>query len=278
MANELPVALFIVLICIWLLACLLQIVDVGTGHFVRRAGRTAGSRDRDRILTWMIAIGSLVLIAVGVGVDFSLRLILSELPPLPAEIALLLGLMGLVLTFAVAVVTGLLTSRALRKPQIGYQVIRDELRTLSGSRLSKGRIADYRAWLSAIDERKRDLKSKIIVGRIVRALPVVIALATIAISIWAVVSGVLPVWILAVAILALVISLWLAIWGGQISLARNLAIYAVHQKQRLEALELLTELERKTPRKVAGLSERVSRALAILREQQTQPTQENRSR
>lgn len=262
----------------WLLTVLLQIVDVGTGHFVRRAGRTAGTRDRDRILTWMIAVGSVVLIAVIVGVDFSLRIVFGLIATLPEAISLLIGLVSLVICFAIAVVAALLASRALRRPETGYQVIRDELRGQSGARLSKGRIADYRSWLRALDERSKDLRRKIVIGRVVRSVPVIISICGLILVVVAYLDGEVEWWLIAISALAVALTIWLAIRGAQISLARNLAIHAVHQKQRAESLLLLSELERKAPKKVAGLSERVSRALAILREQQSQPTQENRPR
>ncbi len=268
----------VVLLAVWILAVLLQVVDVGTGHFVRRAGRTAGNRDRDRILTWMIAIGSILLVAVVAGVDLSLRLILDVSREGDEPAGLLVGSIGIVVSFAVAVVSALLISRGLRRPQTGYQVLRDELKSQSGSRLSKGRIADYRSWLSAIDDRQKNLSSKVAIGRVVRSIPVLLAIAGTVLAIWSSVSGHPRVWAIVIGVIAFGISLWLAVWGARISLARNLAAHAVHQKQRAEALLLVADLERKAPRRVAGLSERVSRALAILREQQGQQTQENKPR
>lgn len=268
----------VTLLAVWMLAALLQVVDVGTGHFVRRAGRTAGNRDRDRILTWMIAIGSILLVAVVTGVNLSLRLILDALRENRESVELLIGSIGVVVSFAVAVVSALLISRALRRPQTGYQVLRDEIRSQSGARLSKGKIADYKSWLSAIDERQKNLSSKVAIGRVVRSIPVIIAVVIVALAIWSSASGRPQLWAIVIGVIAAGLSLWLAFWGARISLARNLAAHAVHQKQRAEALLLIADLERKAPRRVAGLSERVSRALAILREQQGQQTQENKSR
>ncbi len=247
----------------WALACLLQLVDVVTGHQVRRAGRAAGTRDRDRILSWTIAVCSIVLVLLVVGVDLAARLLLDR-----SE--LLWGSLALVGLTTAAAVTALLAARALRRPQTGYQVIREELRAQSGLRLAKGRIADYRAWLSAIDDRQNDLHRHVVAGRWVRAVPVVVALLVLATAGWLASARALPWWQAVLCVILVVLSVWLAIWGARISLARNLAIHAVHQKQRAEALLALEELERKTPRKVAGLTERVSRALAILREQQGQ--------
>jgi len=247
----------------WVLAFLLQLVDVISGHQVRRAGRATGTRDRDRVLTWTIAVCSIVLVLFALGVDLASRLLLDEGQ-------LLWGSLALIGLFAVATVTALLAARAIRRPQTGYQGIRDQVRAQAGTRIAKGRIADFRAWLAAIDDRQNDLHRHVVVGRWVRAIPVVVALVALTAASWLAQAGEAPLWQAVLCGLAVVLSLWLAVWGARISLARNLAIHAVHQKQRAEALLALDELERKVPRKVAGLSERVSRALAILREQQGQ--------
>jgi hypothetical protein len=130
----------------WALAFLLQLVDVITGHQVRRAGRAAGTRDRDRVLSWATAVCSIVLIAVILGVDFATRLIFDENH-------LLWGALLLVALVAVVAITALLAARALRRPQTGYQVIRDELRALAIKRDTKGRQNHNRAWGSTKDAR-----------------------------------------------------------------------------------------------------------------------------
>ncbi len=247
----------------WVLAFLLQLVDVVTGHKVRRAGRAAGTRDRDRILAWTVVVCAIVLVTVILGVDYAARLVLDQ-----SE--LLWGSLLLVALAAAGAITAMLAARALRRPQTGYQVIRDELRGYIGSRLSKGRLVDYRAWLSTLDGRRNDLRRHIIAGRWVRVIPVLVAVTAFAAAAWLASANELQSWHAALYLVAVAASGWLAVWGARISLARNLAIHAVHLKQRAEAILLLEDLDRKTPRKVAGLSERVSRALAILREQQGQ--------
>lgn len=251
----------------WVLAFLLQLVDVVTGHQVRRAGRAAGTRDRDRILAWTISVCSIILIAIMLGVIFAARLLLDDSQ-------LFFGALTLVLLVALGAVTALLAARTLRRPSDGYQAFRDDLRAHAGSRLAKGRLADYRSWLASIDDRTNDVRRRVIVGRLVRAIPVVVALIALATAGWLAMLEELAAWQVLLCVVPVVVSTWLAIAGARTALARNLAIHAVHQKQRAEAVILLDDLERKTPRKVAGLTERVSRALAILREQQGQ---ENRN-
>lgn len=252
----------------WALAFLLQLIDVITGNQVKRAGRAAGTRDRDRVLVWTIAVCAIVLIIVIVGVDFAARLLLDQ-----GE--LLWGSLALVVLFAAGAGTALLAARALRRPGTGYQVLRNELRAQSGSRLAKGRLADYRSWLASIDARENDVRRRVIVGRWVRAIPVVVAGIALIAAIWLVAVDEFAVWQAVLCVVPVLVSIWLAVGGARTALARNLAIHAVHQKQRAEAIIMLDDLERKTPRKVAGLSERVSRALAILREQQGQDSKEH---
>lgn len=263
MLTDTLTAILSIAVAGWALAFLLQLVDVITGHQVRRAGRAAGTRDRDRILTWTVAVCSIMLVVVILGVDLAMRVLLDQ-----AE--LLWGSLALVSLVAIGAITALLAARALRRPNTGYQVFREELLAQAGSRLAKGRIADYRTWLSTIDARTNDVRRRVIIGRWVRTIPVLIAVLAFVAAVWLVSAGELQVWHAGLCLLPILVSGWLAVWGARIALARNLAIHAVHQKHRAEAIILLEDLERKTPRKVAGLTERVSRALAILREQQGQ--------
>ncbi len=252
----------------WALSFLLQLIDVITGNKVKRAGRAAGTRDRDRVLVWTIAVCAIMLIIVILGVDFAARLLLDQ-----GE--LLWGALALVVLFAAGAGTALLAARALRRPGTGYQVFRNELQAQAGSRLTKGRLADYRSWLATIDARENDVRRRVIVGRWVRAIPVVVAGIALVAAVWLAAMAELPVWQAALCSVPVVVSAWLAVGGARSALARNLAIHAVHQKQRAEAIIMLEDLERKTPRKVVGLTERVSRALAILREQQGQDTKQH---
>ncbi|MEO6942415.1 MAG: hypothetical protein ABI124_05265 [Terrimesophilobacter sp.] len=267
MNTDTPTTILAFTVAAWALAFLLQLVDVVTGHQVRRAGRAAGTRDRDRILAWTVAVCVIVLVLIILGVDLAARLLLDR-----AE--LFWGTLFLVALAAAGAITALLAARALGRPQTGYQMFRDELRAQAGSRLAKGRLADYHSWLATIDARTNDVRRRVIVGRWVRAIPVVIGLVSFAVAIWLASAGKLPPVEAVLLVVPIIVSGWLAVWGARIALARNLAIHAVHQKQRTEAILLLEDLDRKMPRKVAGLSERVSRALAILREQQGQ---ENRA-
>ncbi len=64
------------------------------------------------------------------------------------------------------------------------------------------------------------------------------------------------------------LSYLLAVVGTRYSLAAKATWHAVHLRQRAEVLRLLDEFERSARKGVAGLGDRVTRALQILREQQ----------
>jgi hypothetical protein len=67
---------------------------------------------------------------------------------------------------------------------------------------------------------------------------------------------------------AFVVSSLLALLSARASLASKVAWHAIYLKQRTEVEDLLLELEKASRKGVAGLGDRVTRALQILREQQ----------
>ena len=75
-------------------------------------------------------------------------------------------------------------------------------------------------------------------------------------------------WLLGVVLLGVVVTSGLALASARASLASKTAWHAVYLKQRSEVEDLLIELEKTSRKGVAGLGDRVTRALQILREQQ----------
>lgn len=256
---------------LWVLLALLQVVDVATGRALRRAGRAVGSRDRDRLLAWTIISCSIVLVLLIFGTVIATRLVLDHNQPWLGA-AIMVGLAG------VGAGSAILAVRALRRPESGYATLLDKLRAADGVRLSRGRVKDFRRWLDAIDERERDLRRTVVIGRWVRVIPPITGLVLVLAAVFLWIGGGADVWIPLLTIAAPVLSTVFSIIGARLSLARNLAVHAVHQKQRTEIIDAIGELERRAPRKASGLTDRVSRALAILREQQhTNPTQQDPS-
>jgi len=75
-------------------------------------------------------------------------------------------------------------------------------------------------------------------------------------------------WLVAVPLIAAIVSAGLALVSARASLASKTAWHAVYLKQRTEVEDLLIELEKAARKGVVGLGDRVTRALQILREQQ----------
>ena len=75
-------------------------------------------------------------------------------------------------------------------------------------------------------------------------------------------------WLPAALLVAFAVSSALAVVSARASLASKTAWHAVYLKQRTEVEDQLIELEKASRKGVAGLGDRVTRALQILREQQ----------
>ena len=167
-----------------------------------------------------------------------------------------------------------LTLTASRVPQLSaLSVLRDELQNASAARLAQEQFDDFRHRLTALDERE-----------VARAVPasrganaqlfqgVPWQLAGVALSFLpmiAVITGQRSTVGAAIAGLFLpVISYLLALAVARASVGAAGARSSLHSHQRTEILELLDAAARTSRRKVAGLGDRVARALQILREQQ----------
>ena len=74
------------------------------------------------------------------------------------------------------------------------------------------------------------------------------------------------------AFLAIPVSYLLAIPSARFALAAKVVWHAINQKQRADAVDLIEEFERSSRKGVAGLGDRVARALQILRDQQQDTT------
>lgn len=107
-------------------------------------------------------------------------------------------------------------------------------------------------------------------GNVLRVFAPILALISMLLSLAIVIgSGQAALWWLPVALfVAFVVSAGLAIVSARASLASKTAWHAVYLKQRTEVEDLLIELEKSARKGVAGLGDRVTRALQILREQQ----------
>ncbi|MEP6478037.1 MAG: hypothetical protein ABJB03_01495 [Rhodoglobus sp.] len=273
---ETPWIVAAVLAGVWVLSLLFQLGDLGTStfdastaHDGERRGRV--SRQRTRGLFWVVPFASVVLVGIGVGVDFASRLFFDLGQPL-LGLVLALALGAAAAGAALVLIVGLVSDSA-----IDYRDLRDELRSAGTERISRDEIAGLRRWLAAIDGERRGGRARVpstpaaigylFSAGIVRILPVLIGLAVSVAVVVAVGERQLP-WLIVLGFLVPVLSGGLAVAGSQAFLRAEAAWRDVHEKQRAETVRLLTELERRSVKRNAGLGDRVTRALQILREQQ----------
>ncbi len=169
-----------------------------------------------------------------------------------------------------------LTLTASRVPQLSaFSVLRDELQDAAGARLAMERLDDFRQRLTTLDEREaaravppsRGANAQLwkgtpwqLVAVVASSLPMVAAVMTDPSSPGVVIAG----------LLLPVISYLLALAVARASVAAAGARSGLHMHQRTEIVELLESAAKSSRKKVAGLGDRVARALEILREQQAE--------
>ncbi len=105
-------------------------------------------------------------------------------------------------------------------------------------------------------------------GNLLRVIGPVLALLTFALALVICIASRADWWLPVALFVAFAISSLLALTSARASLASKTAWHAVYLKQRSEVEDLLIELEKAARKGVAGLGDRVARALQILREQQ----------
>ncbi len=263
---------------LWLVALSLQLADLGTARFDsrrlargQRSGHT-GTVVRLHPVAWVIPLAALVVVGLGLGLDWEARLLFDDGEPLAAVVVAIMMLVGLVAAWLA------ITVAATRPAADSYRALRDELLDVAGTRVPQERLDAMRARLSTIDD-DRDRTppppgastrtvALWVFRRPQRVLPVLAAvLQLVVVSIAAAeYSG--RDWTIVVGIVAVVLSTVLAIAGARASLVLLNAVRTMQVEQRAEAVHLLAEAEKTSKKPVAGLGERVSRALQILREQQ----------
>lgn len=266
----LPAAAF----ALWLVALCLQLADLGTARFDARL-LARGTRTVVRLhpVAWVIPLAALVVVGLGLGVDWAARLLFDDRDPLTAivvSLALLVGLVGAWLAITVA---------ATRPATDSYRALRDELVDVAGTRVQQERLDDLRARLAAIDDDRdrtpppRSASTAAVAlwvfQRPQRVLP---PLSSVVLLVFAAVAAAEHPgreWTVAVAIVALVASVVLSIAGARASLVLLGAVRDTQFSYRSEVVHLLAEAEKISKKPVAGLGDRVSRALQILREQQS---------
>jgi hypothetical protein len=253
----------------WLITLSLQFADIGTARFdARRLARGARTVVRLHPVAWVIPLAGVVLVALGLGVDYAARLLFDDGQPLLAIVA------GLAVAAVLGAAWLVITAAATRPAADSYRAIRDELVDLAGVRVQQERVDEMRARLVAIDDDVArpapvfisSMRSAIrwIFRRPQRLVP---PLAAVFLLVAAVVASA-GVWLVLGAVAAVVLSAVLAVAGARASLTLLVAVRDTQVEYRAEVVHLLSEAEKISKKPVAGLGDRVARALQILREQQ----------
>lgn len=262
-----------IVVGVWLLVALLQLGDVATVFLDSRTARDRDipgriARERTNELFWLIPVAALVAFGIGVGIDYAARR-LFVVDEVALGILFLLGLAVLVVGVSV-----LNLAAVTATDPISYSALRRELREHEGERLTPTQLAEYRARLGRIDSRARSRVHLtplfLTAPTIVRVVSVIFGLFAIA-AIWTAVT-IDPTKDSAslgyVSILAPLINALLAALAIGFSITSDAAWRRVYARQRVDILKLLEGFERSTRKGVAGLGDRVARALKILGEQQ----------
>lgn len=258
---------------VWLVALSFQLADLGTAHLDARL-LARGHRTVVRLhpVAWVVPLAALVIVGLGLGVDWGSRLLFEDGEPLAAALVAT-GLIALLMAGWLTV-----TVAATRTAADSYRALRDELVDVAGTRAQQDRLDELRTRLSAIDDGRssrplpRGASMRAIalwmVQRPQRVVPPLAAVALLVLVSVAAAENSGREWTLVAAIVAVVLSTVLAGAGARASLMLLAAVLDAQVEYRAEVVHLLTEAEKTSKKPVAGLGERVSRALQILREQQ----------
>jgi hypothetical protein len=263
-----------VALAVWLVALSLQLADLGTARFdIRRLNRGTRTLVRLHPVTWVVPLAALSLVALGFAIEYGQRLLFDEGEPV---IALVVALAIVVVLVAGWVV---ITSAATSPAADSYRALRDELAELRGSRVQQEWLDGLRERLTVIDETTARTPAPPIVSwgtaagwvfrRPQRALPTLSAILLLVLATVAAVEDPGNEWVVTSAIGAVLISTVFAVLGARASLVLLTAVRETQVEYRREAEQLLIEAEKISRKPVAGLGERVTRALQILREQQS---------
>ncbi len=169
-----------------------------------------------------------------------------------------------------------LTLTASRVPQLSaFSVLRDDLQDATSARLSTEQLADFRERLATLDEREAARAVPPARGanaQLFRGVPW--QLAAVALSLLPMIAALTGdpsnLGVVLAGLLLPVISYALALAVARASVAGAGARSSLHSQQRAEIVELLDHAAKSSRQKVAGLGDRVARALQILREQQAE--------
>jgi len=258
---------------LWLGAFALQLADLGTARFdARRLARGRSTSVRLHPVAWVIPLAALLIVAFGFGI-----LVLATFA-INGDVLMILLVVGVLVALIVA---GwfTVTDAATRPAADSYRAIRDELIDLSGTRIWQDWLDELRDRLEAIDSQS-DRSSppvavstrsaaKWVIRRPQRALAPLLSVIVLVVACVAAAGHPDAPWVIVLATTALIFSAVLAVASAHASLVLLSAVRDAQVKYRVEVVHLLAEAEKSSKKRVAGLGDRVARALEILRQQQS---------
>jgi hypothetical protein len=267
--NWMPAAIAFVA---WLGVFSLQLADLGTARFdSRRLARGARTVVRLHPVAWVIPVAAFAIVGVGFGLDYATRL-LSD-----GEVVASL-VMGLLLVVGAVAAWLVITVAVTRPASDSYRAIRDELVDLAGTRVNQEWLDGLRARLGALD-REGDLTESLpgptwrasigwVFRRPQRIVPPAFAIVMLVFVAIAATRDPGHEWLVVLSAVAVALGCVLAVAGARASVVLIAAVREAQVGHRSDVEHLLSEAERSSRKPVAGLGDRVARALQILREQQ----------
>jgi hypothetical protein len=239
---------------LWFVLALLQGIDLAaTWGAARSSGRAAGK-------IWAVAGAALVLVAGTAATT----LVLQPRPDgnLLVRLAALLVVLAVVCGCLVAIVL------AYERPWVdGLTAVETGIRSFDGVRVEKADVAALRVRLADADLARLDHTHP---RAWWRWIPAAVGLAVFVVALLAIsANGTWPSlwWVAIVALVPMALSVPARFAGIRLRLAVRARRETAYSARRRALVAELDQLERRASRGVAGLTERVSRALTILREQ-----------
>ncbi|QYH36489.1 hypothetical protein [Salinibacterium sp. M195] len=263
-----------VLAALWLISFSAQIADYATARFDHlRLARGVRTRLRLHPIAWTVPTAGLGIVAMTIAADWSTRLFFAEPTQAPAAILIALG------TVAIAVaIVAIIAVVVVRPPADSYRLVRDELIESTGLRIHQDQVDEFRARVAAIDSSvhgrvNADSTTTAAVVRLGvrtphRLIGPLISIAFVVAAAVEMAQETSEPFVLALAIAAAVASVSVGALAARASLALAVSVRSTQDVYRGELMSLIVEAERSSKKRVAGLGDRVARALSILREQQ----------
>jgi hypothetical protein len=297
---------WLVVVGVQLSAIIASILDVRGARDTRRSGRQARAHTSELIVTIPVVASLSILLLF--GIDVAAKFAFDWNRPLEA-VLLLLGLISVALIGGSLVVFAIARGEVIDYPTLRADLVQREGERLTANQFAQLRslfaeaderqrrlqlgagegtsLPETRAALTALSDtfsinrprgleavqaiRWRTANSVLwkaspwqVLAIVIAAVPALAAIGSL------IVGNSWEAWtVLPLLILLPVASFFVALVGTRTSLASKVAWHAVAQNQRAEVVDLLAEFERTSRKGVVGLGDRVTRALQILRDQQS---------